>query len=133
MINLKTQIFFLKRMSFLLSSGYSIHQSLKLNGGEKESLKVKNKQLIIDTSNGLSFAESLKRNLVISDNFIIQLISLGEKTGNLSDAVTEAATELEAKRRFQNKIIGSLLYPTLLRKTYLYIIKIETNYLILLQ
>ncbi len=96
----------------MLSSGHSLHQSLMLSmAGENLKLQAKIKPIITAISEGKPFAESLRQSKVIDDNFSIQIIALGERTGSLANSVELASSELSSKRTLYNKILGSLLYP----------------------
>lgn len=111
-MNSKTQILFLKRLAFLLNAGRSLHQSLLLSSSsEKGKLKIQVESLAVSVGEGKLFGVSLLSHKFLTDGFSLQIITLGEKTGELKEAVSLAATELEAKRNLHNKLIGSLLYP----------------------
>ncbi len=111
-MNSKAQILFLKRLSFLLSSGRSIHESLKLCiSGEKPKFQEKILPLITSVQEGKLFSDSLKQHKFLKDSFSIQIICLGEQTGSLASAVDLASLELENKRVLFNKLVSSLLYP----------------------
>jgi type II secretory pathway component PulF len=108
---MKEQIFFLKRLSFLLASGHSLYQSVLLIE-DLHDKRSKNYQKLLELiAGGHLFSEALSDCLIVTDLFAIQLIALGEKTASLPHAVATAVEEIERKRLFANKLIGALLYP----------------------
>jgi len=112
MSNSKNHIFFLRRLSFLLASGHSLHQSLEVLNTYGD-LKVKKElEAILDwVASGHSFSSGLLKFKLITDSFVCQLIDLGEKTTTLARMVDQSAKELERKKLFKSKLLGSLIYP----------------------
>jgi type II secretory pathway component PulF len=114
MSKIKEQIFLMRRMSFLLSSGHSTHQSLMLcSESLSKKWKVKMDITVKKVLEGNSFSKSLRTSSLITDTFSLELIALGDITGSLGGNMLQAAEDLESRRNFNNSLIGSLIYPVL--------------------
>ncbi len=60
---------------------------------------------------GHSFTDALREHKAFSD-FTIQLIRVGEQTGNLNTVMDEAAREVKSSRELQGQILKALRYPS---------------------
>lgn len=59
---------------------------------------------------GSAFTDALSEHKVFSE-FTIQLIRVGEQTGNLNTVMDEAAKEVKSSRKLKNQILTALRYP----------------------
>ncbi|MFZ2523101.1 MAG: type II secretion system F family protein [Minisyncoccia bacterium] len=110
---LKEQIFFIKRLSFLIKAGIPILESLNIINDQTKRGPYKNilDSVISDVSNGQYLSTSLAKHKNSFGDFTINIIGFGEATGILSDNLEYLAEELRKKQELRKKIIGSLVYP----------------------
>jgi len=125
------RVLFAKRLAFLISGEVPLLESLRMMREQTKSSKlVRVLDIIIaDVSNGRQVSESLKKFPGMFDKFAINIIKVGETSGILSQNLTYLADELKKKNILRGKVIGSLLYPTLVTVTTLGITIFLTVYL----
>ena len=114
--SIKDQVFFFKRLSFLVSSGLSILDSLHILRTQSavQSHKDVIDLVIVDISNGQQVSKSLSKFPKMFSNFSVNVIRAGEESGMLSRNLEYLAGELKKEQQLRNKIISSLVYPTLI-------------------
>lgn len=102
-----------KQLSQILKCGINISEGLKILYNEKLNSMIRDALYIIngDVQKGKDIFESFSRFPNIFPKFMLQLIYIGEKSGNL-DQVFEELSEYYAKQYGLNRKIGSMLvYP----------------------
>lgn len=107
------QAHFAKRLSFLLRSGITLHESLTLLCAHMRS---KRKALILRdvterVREGAFLSTSLARFPRLFDPLTITIIRVGEHTGSLSENLAHLAHELQKRHMLRQKIRGALVYP----------------------
>jgi type II secretory pathway component PulF len=109
----KNQALFAKRLSILLKSGIPLLESLDLMKNQiSSSEKIIVESIIQDISNGKTLSHSMKKQSRIFDDLTINLVKVGEITGNLEDNLQHLSNEIEKNINLKMKIIGALLYPS---------------------
>lgn len=114
--SIKKQTFFAKRLSFLISAGVSMLESVHVIRKQTKS-KTEIKffdRLIADISNGQSLATALGRFKGIFGNFAINIIKAGESSGTLIQNLSYLADELKKKEMLKKKIMSAMLYPVII-------------------
>jgi type IV pilus assembly protein PilC len=109
----KEKIFFIKRLSFLVSSGVTLSESLEILYGQSKSPYFRGliKWLMEGTSNGQLLSVSLTKYKDQFGDFAINIIYFGESSGTLSENLEYLATELKKRHTLKRKIIGASIYP----------------------
>lgn len=111
----KKQTFFAKRLSFLITAGVPILESIevikKQSKGKSESEVLEN--ISIEISNGNSLAVSLAKQRGVFNDFAINIIKAGESSGNLTSNLSYLADELRKKQILKSKILSAMLYPVI--------------------
>lgn len=110
---LRDQIFFTKRLSFLVRAGVPLLEALsliRLQTKQQAKKKVFD-ALITDVSAGKSLATGLIRQKSLLGDFAIHLIRVGETSGILTQNLEYLSVELEKRRLLRGKVLGALLYP----------------------
>lgn len=110
---LKEQTLFAKRLSFLIKAGVPMVSSLDLIRTQTKS-KAKAHvfaSLVADVSSGQNLATALSKHGRLFGDFSINLIRVGEASGNLSQNLAYLAIELQKKQALRRKVMGALLYP----------------------
>lgn len=107
------QIFFIKKLSFLIEAQVPLFQALTILG--EQSSNRKNKKIIEnisgDIANGQSLALSLSKNTGFLGDFAIYIIQIGERSGMLAENLEYLSKELEKRSTLKKKIFGAFIYP----------------------
>lgn len=105
---------FSKEMSILLKSGCEISRILRILINESNN-KVSPvlKEILSNIEKGNSIKDSFENTGTFS-KFYISMIQAGEMSGNLDDIMDKLATYYEKENKLKNKIISTLIYPTIL-------------------
>ncbi len=114
--SVKEQIFFAKRLAFLIKAGVPLLESLRLLGKQaksKSEIKVFDK-IISNVANGQSLAISLGHFRGVFGDFAINMIKAGESSGILSQNLNYLAEELKKKEMLRHKVMSALLYPIII-------------------
>ncbi|QLE86115.1 type II secretion system F family protein [Shewanella sp. Scap07] len=105
--------FLTAELSLLLSSGVRIDKGLDIIKRSKAQPALV--KLLSDISSsiskGQSLSEALKAHDDVFDPLYINLVELGEASGNLPEIFAKLAEDLKFRRDLQRKIISSLTYP----------------------
>ncbi len=109
----RDKIFFIKRLSFLISSGMPLSESLGMirdQSNSKHFVLLLN-QLVGDISSGQSLSKALERNKDQFGDFAINIVYFGESSGTLSQSLDYLVIELKKRHSLKKKIIGASIYP----------------------
>ncbi len=111
----KEQIFFIKRLSFLIKAGIPTLESLKMIREQTKSKGYKRilNSIIRDVSNGQSLSGSLAKHPRAFSTFAVNIVSFGESSGILSENLEYLADELRKKQQLQKKVISAFVYPVI--------------------
>ena len=112
-LSTKDQMFFAKRLSFLIKAGVPILESLHMISSQttsRHSARVIN-SVFNDISNGSSLAKSLSRFPHIFGDFGINIIKIGESSGTLSTNLEYLADELKKRNSLHGKVVSAFVYP----------------------
>lgn len=114
--SLKDQVFFAKRLSFLINAGVTAVDGLHVlreQAVAKSHARVLD-LILIDVKNGQSLAKSFAKFPKMFSNFSVHLIKVGESSGTLSQNLEYLAEELKKKHLLRRKVIGAFVYPALI-------------------
>jgi len=112
-LSMKEQTFFAKRLSFLTKAGVPVLEGLHMIREQtlsKGYAKVMD-SVIFDVSNGQYLSTSLSKFKNVFGEFAINIISVGESTGTLSENLEYLAEELRKKQALRRKVVGAFVYP----------------------
>lgn len=128
--SIKDQVYFAKRLSFLIHANVPVLDSLKILQRQAKSKQRIGmfEQIIEDVSSGQFLAKSLGRFNKIFGNFAINIIKTGEASGTLDESLNYLADELEKKHQLRRKVFGALIYPALIIVATLGIVGMLTLY-----
>jgi len=107
---------FTRDLKELLNGGLSIDRALEMIISSEE--KTQTKQLIADLLEsikaGRGFSEALIQYRSVFGRFYIQMIRVGEMTGNLAQALKLIEDYLIARQRLKEELISAAIYPSIL-------------------
>lgn len=102
-----------RQLATVISSGTHLAVALDvlasqpLPAGAKRVLRA----LGSDVRSGVAFSEALSRHPGTFSDFFVQMIKVGEATGDLEGALERVADHLEKVAATRQKVVGSLIYP----------------------
>jgi type IV pilus assembly protein PilC len=115
-ISLKDKLMFTRNLSVMISSGLPISRAVK-----NISLQTKNKKLqkildgiFDDIQAGTTFADGLARYPGIFGDLFVNMIRVGESSGNLEEILEILAIQLEKEHDLMSKIKGAMTYPAVI-------------------
>lgn len=103
----------IRQLAVMTNAGISIHDSLNniADATDDESLKVVFSKLADDINSGHSLSASMENFRFEVGNLSIAMVQLGEKTGNLDEALYSLADMLEEIRANITKFKKAMAYP----------------------
>ncbi len=114
-MNSKQQIFFIKRLSFLIKADVGVLESLTMIRDQtrsKHMIKILDK-ILSDISNGQFLSTSLATFKNMLSDFAIHIIQFGELSGTLSENLEYLASEMNKRRILTRKITAAFAYPVI--------------------
>ncbi len=129
--SLKEQVFFAKRLSFLVVAGVTPVEGLSIL---REQMISQSHALVLDhilrdVTSGQSLAKSFAKFPEMFSDFAVHIIKIGESSGTLSQNLEYLAEELKKKQSLRRKIVGACVYPALITLATLGIIAFLMLYL----
>ncbi|MFC2074420.1 type II secretion system F family protein [Campylobacterota bacterium] len=103
----------IRQMAVMTNAGISIHDTLHeiADSTDDERLKEVFSQVAEDINSGLSMSQSIGNFRFELGNLTLAMIQLGEKTGNMAEALYNLADMLEEIRRNFMKFKKAMAYP----------------------
>ncbi len=112
-VSLKEQIQLIKQLAVLMKAGTPLFTALGMVKEQSRSRSVKKivAQVTHDVENGHSLASSLAKFKKIFGELTINIIAVGEVSGNLSSNLEHLAITLKKKQALRRKVVGASIYP----------------------
>lgn len=113
---LKDQVFFAKRLSFLMNAGIPIVEGLlvlRKQATSKGQLRVLD-LVLADVSNGQSLSSAFAKFPKAFSEFAVHIIKIGEESGTLAQNLEYLAEELKKSQKLRRKVVGAFIYPALI-------------------
>lgn len=129
--SLKEQVFFAKRLSFLMNAGVTVVEGLSIlreQAFSKGQARVLD-QVLIDVTNGQTLAKSFAKFPKVFSDFAVHIIKVGESSGTLSSNLEYLAEELKKKQLLKKKVLGALVYPIFITVATLGVTAMITAYI----
>ena len=104
----------LYQLATLLRSGLTLLGALRLVAEQAERGRLRRvwEEIVVTIENGRTFADALAQHPCFN-RLVVQLVSVGEQTGNLDPVLERAAMALEKKRTLQAGLLTTLMYPAI--------------------
>ncbi len=111
----KELMLFTKQLSIMLASGLPLDQSLNIIADQVTNKKLGEiiYQIKSDIESGSTLADALRKHKPIFSDMYINMISSGEKTGNLDEVLKRLTEMMEKSIALKRKIRGAMIYPTI--------------------
>jgi type II secretory pathway component PulF len=112
-ITIKDRVVFTRQLSTLLGAGLPLVQSLHtvMEQTENKHLKSVIEDIITSVEGGKSLTDSFSKHVDIFGNVFLALVSSGEASGTLDDALKRIAAQQEKDAAMMSKIRGAMTYP----------------------
>lgn len=115
-IPLSEKMMFARNLSVMISSGLPLSKAVR-----NITAQTKNKKFIKvleaiqeDLQTGLTLADGLARYPGIFDELFVNMIKVGETSGNLEEVLNILAGQLEKEHELISKIKGAMVYPAVI-------------------
>lgn len=115
MLPYDAQAIFCRQMAFVVKAGIPLenaYEFLKTEADETDSTEII-ECVFKKISGGAGFAEAMRQTGFFS-NYLIAVVELGEKTGNLERALNELADYFEQLQSIRRKVSDAFTYPLIL-------------------
>lgn len=112
-ISTKERIVFTRQLATLIGAGLPLAQSLHtiLEQTENRRLKGVIEDIIASVEGGKTLYDSFAKHPDVFDKVFLALISAGEASGTLDDALKRIANQQEKDAATMSKIKGAMMYP----------------------
>ncbi|NCU29575.1 type II secretion system F family protein [Candidatus Saccharibacteria bacterium] len=112
-ITAKDKIIFMRQLATLIGAGLPLSQSLRTVSEQTSNKKMSSvvQEVIADIEGGKPLSDAFAKHPEVFDQVVIALISAGEASGTLDEALKRIAAQQEKDAAVASKVRGALLYP----------------------
>jgi type IV pilus assembly protein PilC len=113
---LKERLIFTKQFVAMLEAGLPLVQTIEVLK-EQAPNEAMAEQLVMvykDLQNGMSLSKSFAKNSNIFNTLETNLMSAGEKSGNLTEVLGNIGSNMEKANKLKGKVKGALIYPAII-------------------
>lgn len=115
-LSIKDKLMFTRNLSVMIASGLSLSRSVK-----NLAVQTKNKRfseilnnIFSDIQSGMTFADSLSKYPGYFNELFVNMIRVGETSGNLEEVLKILADQLEKEHELMSKVKGAFTYPAVI-------------------
>lgn len=114
-IRVKDKVVFTRQLSTLIAAGLPLTQSLRTvrEQTENKQLGMVIDDIIASVEGGKSLSESFSKHPRVFDNVFLALVTAGEASGTLDEALRRIAAQQEKDAAMMSKIKGAMTYPAI--------------------
>lgn len=114
-ITTKDRIVFTRQLATLIGAGLPLSQSLHtaLEQTNNKRLRSVIEDIVASVEGGKSLYDSFSKHPEVFDKVFLALISAGEASGTLDEAMTRIAAQQEKDAAIMSKIKGAMTYPVI--------------------
>lgn len=114
-ITIKDKVVFTRQLSTLIGAGLPLTQSLRTVHDQTNNKKLQGviDDIVAAVEGGKSLSESFSQHPHVFDNVFLALITAGEASGTLDDALRRIAAQQEKDAAMMSKIKGAMTYPAI--------------------
>lgn len=114
-ITIKDKVVFTRQLATLLGAGLPLAQSLHTVMEQTENKRLKGviDEIVTSVEGGKSLTDSFSKHPEVFGNVFLALISAGEASGTLDDALKRIAAQQEKDAAMMSKIKGAMTYPVI--------------------
>lgn len=114
-ITMKDKIVFMRQLSTLIGAGLPLSQSLRTVAEQTSNKKMQQvvEEIIADVEGGRTLSDAFGKHTDVFDKIVLALVSAGEASGTLDEALKRVATQQEKDAAMMSKIKGAMVYPAI--------------------
>ena len=115
-VSLQEKILFAKHLSIMVRSGIPLVKSLGIIQHQIKSGTFRKiiDELTVGVNNGQFLSAGLERYVRTFGNAFVNIVKIGETSGNLSENLNHLSIELKKKYDLERKVRGALIYPVII-------------------
>lgn len=112
-ITTKDRVVFTRQLSTLIAAGLPLSQSLQTVTSQTENKKLKaiTEEISSSIQGGNSLSDAFGKHPEVFDSLFLALVSAGEASGTLDEALQRVANQQEKDAETMSKIKGAMTYP----------------------
>ena len=112
-VTTKDKIVFTRQLATLIGAGLPLSQSMRTvhEQTQNKSMQQIVQEIIGDIEGGRSLSDAFNKHPKVFDNVYLALVSAGEASGTLDEALRRVAAQQEKDAAMMSKIKGALTYP----------------------
>lgn len=109
-------IIFTRQLALIIDSDVSIFEGLELikNKSDNKNLKDVIEAILNDLHMGNSLGDAIKAQKVAFPQFMMNMISIGEQSGDLTSTLEQVANAYDREMETNNKVRSAVTYPIIL-------------------
>lgn len=114
-ITTKDKIVFTRQLATLIGAGLPLAQSIRTVLDQTSNRRLQNiiQEVIADVEGGRPLSEAFGKHPEVFDKIFLALVSAGEASGTLDEALKRVANQQEKDAAMMNKIKGAMTYPVI--------------------
>lgn len=114
--SLKDRMIFTKQFVAMLEAGLPLVQTIEVlkEQAPNEAMGEQLGKVYKDLQNGMSLSKSFSKNSNIFSELETNLMSAGEKSGNLTEVLSNIGENMEKANKLKGKVKGALIYPAII-------------------
>ncbi|MFH0906836.1 MAG: type II secretion system F family protein [bacterium] len=115
-ISLVDKMMFSKHLAVMIKAGLSLNQALKILTEQTKNSKFKRiiSEIEQNVRQGESFSDSLKKYPKVFDNLYVNMILVGETSGNLNKVLDILAEQMKKDHELLSRVKGAMIYPSVI-------------------
>ena len=114
-ITSKDKVVFLRQMSTLIGAGLPLSQSLRtvLEQTQNKKMQAIVEEIIAEVEGGHTLSDAFAKHPEAFDTIVVALVSAGEASGTLDEALQRVAAQKEKDAAMMSRIRGAMVYPVI--------------------
>ena len=114
-VTVKDKIVFTRQLATLIGAGLPLAQSMRTVHDQTNNKRMQEvvQEIIADIEGGKPLSEAFSKHPEVFDKVFIALVTAGEASGTLDDALKRVAAQQEKDAAMMSKIKGALTYPVI--------------------
>lgn len=115
-VSLKEKMVFTRNLSVMVSSGLTMSRAIQNLGDQTKNKKFRSvlRSIHDDVQAGKTLSEGMERFPSVFNELFVNMVYVGEVSGNLEMVLDILATQLEKEHDITSKVRGALIYPSVI-------------------
>lgn len=115
-IKLADKIAFTKNLAAMIDAGLPVSRAIDVMQRQTKNKRFSQvlEEINADVRRGTSLSESFGRHKKVFSDLFVAMVSAGEESGNLGDALRTVAIQMERSYHLKKKVRGAMMYPAII-------------------